>query len=167
MRLLIISDTHGNHAAACQAAQDAAPVDWIIHLGDVVADIWAVEAIADCPVIGVAGNCDHVGAGVPREIIRDFAGVPFLLTHGDAYQVKAGLTGLHARAMQEEARVVLYGHTHRAEIDEIDGILFINPGTLNPASATKTYAIVDIVDGTVRAGIISLSDHCGSGPGTG
>ena len=161
MRILVISDTHGNYAATCMAADEAGPVDLLIHLGDVAEDTWAVEAVAGCPIISVAGNCDPPGADVPREIRREFAGVPFLLTHGDSYQVKAGLSGLHLRAVQTNSRVALYGHTHQAAINEIDGIWLINPGTLHAASQTRTYALVDIDNGAIRAAIFSLDPVTG------
>ncbi len=156
MKLLVLADTHGNLPLAVRALDEAGPVDYLIHLGDEVEDSRILEAMVDCPTIGIAGNCD-TGSSLPRELRCAFAGVEFLLTHGDTYHVKAGLARLHVRARAEQAQVVLYGHTHRAADEEIEGIRFINPGTLHRTSSSWSYAIVSITDGTASARIVSLT----------
>ncbi len=155
MKILVLSDTHGNIPLAVRAVDDAGPVDLLVHLGDEVEDSRILEAVADCPTIRVAGNCDP-GAPFPRELRCVFEGMVFLLTHGDAYNVKGGLAKLAAKARAEQAHVVLYGHTHRFADEEIEGVRFINPGTLHRGSTSWSYAFVTVADGTVTARIVTM-----------
>ncbi|HEY6009566.1 MAG TPA: metallophosphoesterase [Geobacteraceae bacterium] len=155
MKIIVIADTHGNIPLVVRALDEAGAVDLLIHLGDVVEDCNILEALVACPIYRVAGNCD-VGSPIPRELCCSVGGVAFLLTHGDAYHVKAGLAKLQARARALQVQVVLYGHTHRAADEEIDGIRYINPGTLHKGSTSWSYAIVTIATGTVTARILPL-----------
>jgi putative phosphoesterase len=158
MKILVLSDSHGNIPLAVRAVDEAVPVDLLVHLGDEVEDSRVLEAVVDCPIVRVAGNCD-LGSPFPRELRCVFDGVAFLLTHGDAYHVKGGLARLRARARTEHARVVLYGHTHRFADEEIDGIRYINPGTLHRGSNCRSYAVVSIAAGAVTARIVTLDEE--------
>lgn len=157
MKLAVFSDTHGNYPLALRALEEYGHVDGIIHLGDDIEDADIIEDIVDCPVVKVAGNCDR-GAQAPRELHCTFAGVSFFLTHGDAYQVKAGLAKLRARAHAGQFRVVLYGHTHIAAVEQAGDTTFVNPGCLHKGSDTKSFATITIEAGMVSARIIPLPD---------
>lgn len=155
MNLLVLSDTHGNYPLAIKALEDAGPVDRIIHLGDDIEDARMIEAIIARPLIKVPGNCD-LGVEDARAVSVTFGGRKIFLTHGDRYQVKSGLTLLRKKAIAEQARIVLYGHTHVAAIEEIDGILFVNPGALCAACPHPSCAILTIAAGKVSAEILSV-----------
>lgn len=141
MRVLVFSDTHGNHPLLFQAISCIGPVDLVIHLGDEVEDARQIEYATGWSVLKVAGNCDPP-SNEPRELILTLCGTPCLLTHGDRHQVKRGLEPLLRQAQSVGASVVLYGHTHQATILEAEGILFVNPGTLARGTATCTCALV-------------------------
>lgn len=155
MKLIVFSDTHGNYPLAIKAMDGAGHSDIIIHLGDEVEDARILAGYADCPVVAVAGNCDR-DPGVPRELFPIFDGIRFFLTHGDAYGVKGGLRMLHARALREEVLVVLYGHTHRCGMEVIDGIHYINPGTLRSDATNRSYATISIESGKITAELIAV-----------
>lgn len=157
MKLLVISDTHGNYPLALTVIENAGPVDHIVHLGDELEDAVMLERITDRTLIKVPGNCDptsHHG----RELVIAFAGVRFFITHGDRYRVKSGLTELYAKAGKEHARVVLFGHTHHAAVIRHHDILLVNPGSLSPKSPHASFAIVSIAQEGVSAEVISLPD---------
>jgi putative phosphoesterase len=156
MRLLVISDTHGNYPLAVEVLEGAGPVDVIIHLGDEIEDARMIEAIIGRPLVKVPGNCD-LGEEGARALSLSCDGTKFFITHGDRYQVKAGLAHLHKKAAKEKARIVLYGHTHVAAIVEIDGILFVNPGALSAKCSTPSYATITISAGEVAAEIIPVN----------
>jgi putative phosphoesterase len=156
MRLLILSDTHGNYPLAVKALEEAGQVDQIIHLGDEFEDACMIEAILGSPLIKVPGNCD-LGVDDARTITMTFDGSRIFMTHGDRYQVKSGLARLHKKATAEQAGIVLYGHTHVAAITEIDGILFVNPGCLDNKCSTPSYAILTITHGKVVAEICPIN----------
>ena len=143
MKVLVISDTHGNANCAFRAHSLSEPVDVIIHLGDGAADADLLREALDVPVINVAGNCD-LGSAAPREQVWECEGKRILLTHGDLYQVKRGLAGLLQRAEEIGADAVLFGHTHQGVLENHAGLLLVNPGTLSHAGHHRSYAVLTI-----------------------
>ena len=153
MKIMVVSDTHGNYLAPLCCLDEVDAVDMIIHLGDEISDAKMLEKLVRIPVLMVPGNCDHADKG-PRELCRTIAGYTFFMTHGDRYRVKAGADELVRKAKGIAASVVLYGHTHTAIILQTDGILLVNPGTLMSASSTKSFALLTITDHEVSAEIV-------------
>lgn len=143
MKVLVISDTHGNAIRAFTAHARTEPVDAIIHLGDGSPDADMLREALDIPVINVAGNCDP-GSSAPRELLWECEGKRILLTHGDVYQVKSGLAKLRQRALEVGADAVLFGHTHQAFYENDSGLLMINPGTLANHGHHRSYAVLNI-----------------------
>ena len=155
MKLLIISDTHGDYPLAARAVDAAGPVDLIVHLGDCFDDALVIESIADVPVLKVRGNCDP-GGDAERELLVTLADKTVMITHGDRYAVKSGLSRLHTRGLELNVDIVLYGHTHHAAIETIGDILFVNPGSLNVKSRQAGYAILTIDQGSIGAVLVPL-----------
>ena len=143
MKVLVISDTHGNTNRAFTAYTRSEPVDIIIHLGDGSADADELREALDIPVINVAGNCDS-GSDAPRELLWECEGKRILLTHGDAYQVKSGLARLRQRAREIGVDAALFGHTHHGVLENHAGLLLVNPGTLSNAGHHRSYAVLII-----------------------
>jgi putative phosphoesterase len=155
MRILVISDTHGNSPLALKACEIAAPFDALIHLGDGADDATLLGHVLEVQVIHVAGNCD-IGSASPRELIWECAEKKLLLVHGDAYGVKNGLGRLEKRASEVGADAVLFGHTHRATVTTLSGILTVNPGTLMRASQHTTYATLEITSQGITADLFDV-----------
>ncbi|MBR0143637.1 MAG: metallophosphoesterase [Clostridia bacterium] len=126
MRLLVFSDTHRRSSGMLRILSSAVP-DVMIHLGDLVSDLEDVRAaFPSLRILSVPGNCDFV----PDEVTETkIGGVRFFLCHGHQYGVKSGLGRLKAEAKKRDAGIVLFGHTHRACLEEEDGIVYLNPGT--------------------------------------
>ena len=150
MKVLVISDSHGNANRAFTAHTRSEPVDIVIHLGDGCADADLLREALDVPVINVVGNCDP-GSNAPRERVWECEGKRILLTHGDAYHVKSGLARLRQRAEQIGADAVLFGHTHQGVIEKHSGLLLVNPGTLANASHHRSYAVLIITPDGITA----------------
>lgn len=150
MKVLVISDTHGNSNRAFAAHTLAEPVDIIIHLGDGCADADLLRDALDVPVINVAGNCDPASSA-PRELMWECEGKRILLTHGDVYHVKSGLVRLRQRAEEVGADAVLFGHTHQGVLENHTGLLVLNPGTLSNAAHHRSYAVLSIMPDGVTA----------------
>ena len=155
MKIVVISDTHGNYPAALRAVEMITEVDVVIHLGDFCDDALPLQAAFLRSVIRVPGNCDF-GSRLPRELSIRFGDVPFMLCHGDAYGVKGGLSRLAEHATRIGAAVVLFGHTHAPLVRYHDGMLFVNPGALQKGNPSPTFALVTLEDQTASARIISL-----------
>jgi putative phosphoesterase len=156
MRILIISDSHGNSQLALKASDMAEPFNFLIHLGDGGDEATLLGVALDVEVIQLAGNCD-VGSNAPRELLWECVGKKLLLVHGDAYGVKSGLERLVNRAREVGADAVLFGHTHRAMITTLSGILVVNPGTLMRAALHKTFAMLEITPQEITADLYDIS----------
>jgi len=154
MKILVVSDTHGNHLTPAKILEETG-ADMLIHLGDEINDALIMESIAAIPVIKVPGNCDHRSTE-PRELLQTIADRKFLITHGDLYKVKNGLNRLVEKAKELKASVVLFGHTHNPLIQKLDGVLLINPGTLMNGSDSKSYAVLTVTPFKVTAEIVYL-----------
>ena len=155
MRIVVVSDSHGNDTAIFRAHEQAGGCDLLIHTGDGEQDALALEELLGCRVLRVAGNCD-IGSTAPRELVLELAGTRLLITHGDRQYVKSGLERLYSYARERQATVVLFGHTHLAHCEERDGLLLLNPGTLNRQAGYRSFAVLTLGDGTVQAEIREL-----------
>ena len=156
MRILLVSDTHGNQTALLKAHEAADSCEAVIHLGDGEQDTLLLEAVDNqIQLIQLAGNCD-LGSTMPRELVCEFGKVRLLLCHGDRYGVKTGLSRLIERGHAAAVDVVLYGHTHLAQSVELEGLLLVNPGTLAAPATFQSYAILEITETGVNATIHPL-----------
>jgi putative phosphoesterase len=158
MKIAVLSDTHGNYPLAVRLLDELADLSCIIHLGDCVADAEIIESAISRELIKIRGNCD-TDTCCPREMLLDLRGIKTLITHGDLHGVKSGITGLHAKAAAENARLVLYGHSHLPGIQERSGILFVNPGCIRENSPCKSFSVISISDRRISAELFAASEH--------
>ncbi len=114
--------------------------DGVLFLGDGLrdAELWEGEI----PWYMVRGNCDWFGGERPDEIVMAMEGHTLLLTHGHRYSVKSGLGALLSHAVEVGADVVVYGHTHKPDLQIVDAgeeiagkmlekpIYLFNPGSI-------------------------------------
>lgn len=120
----VAADTHG--LLRRELLEAFAGVDLIIHAGDVGKEgvLRGLEALA--PTVAVRGNVDR-GAWAERLLrseLVDVAGAGIYIYHGheelDLDPVAAG------------CRVVVSGHSHKPEVREQGGVLYLNPGGAGP-----------------------------------
>ena len=156
MRILVVSDSHGNDGMLLRAHQQAGPVDAVIHTGDGELDAQLLEEILGETVLRVAGNCDH-DSSAPRELLVTLADQRILITHGDRYLVKSGLERLLSHGKQCDADVILFGHTHLALSEQCDGIQLLNPGTLWGRAPFLSYGILELAPHQISATIHQLT----------
>lgn len=113
MDFLIFSDSHGkrNKIERVLDRQVKMP-DAIFFLGDGIGDLSDRER--GIPVFRVRGNCDWKFGQeeVPEEETLSFEGKKILLCHGHRFGAKSGTGGLLRAALERDADVVLFGHTH-------------------------------------------------------
>lgn len=151
---VVLSDSHGRNKRAFQKlAPLFAENDYVVHLGDGVADMR--ETFAEYPekTYLVRGNCDLCYG--EEELVIEAEGTSILCCHGHRYGVKGGLARLAARAKERDCEVALYGHTHRAAIDEIDGVLCVNPGAFGDYTE-PTYCYLAVHRGKVTPTIVHI-----------
>ena len=155
MRIAVFSDLHGGSERAIKDALDA--YDYVIFLGDGLMQIRHFEYDYPEKFLFVRGNCDGYDESAPLRRILDFDGVRVILTHGHEERVKYGLMGILSVAKKDTVNIVLFGHTHRPEVTEIDSILFVNPGSSSSAYGREgTFAELVISRGKYSAGIVKF-----------
>jgi len=161
MRIVVISDTHGNIEGASLILATVAGIDLVVHLGDHIADIWALAADLPCPVVGVLGNEDRAEPG-PSELVIPAAGVALLAVHGHLFDLNPYLPKeawekrmdeLVKAAVRHHASAVLFGHTHRPYLEERHGVLLINPGEIYPGGEFCSMAVLTVTGGDISAEI--------------
>ena len=129
-KVLVISDTHGRTDNLDKILPLVKPLDQLIHLGDVGKDIDYIEVVAECPCCFVSGNNDFYST-LPRERVIKLNQVPIFLTHGHYYYVNARKDFIYSAAVQRGAKIALFGHTHVPYLEEQNGVLVANPGSLS------------------------------------
>lgn len=116
--IAIISDTHGLLREQVMAELVAA--DCSIHAGDIDTPdvVHAMEQLGKTYI--VRGNNDKDWAeDLPKSITIQIEGVNFFIVH-NKNDVPKNLNNID---------VVIYGHSHKYSAQEIDGVLFLNPGS--------------------------------------
>lgn len=154
MRILVISDSHGDIEAIKRAIYLAGSFDRIFHLGDNYKDSIKLEEMTGIAVDSVAGNCDFIDA--PTKSVVVLRGKRFFLTHGHNYGVGFSLTRLKLAAQEAEADAALFGHTHRALLDYSENLMILNPGSVSrPRDKKASFAVIEISS----EGVISAKLH--------
>lgn len=146
MKILIISDTHGRHANFDIVMERVGKIDMLIHLGDVENGEDYIEAMAGCPVQMVAGNNDFFSF-LPKEKEFFIGNYKIFITHGHSYYVSMDTRRLKQECRERHANIVMYGHTHRPDIDLEGDIIAINPGSLSyprQVGREATYILMEI-----------------------
>jgi hypothetical protein len=143
----VISDTHGHLRA--EAAEAFQGVDLIIHAGD-IGSPEILESLNDiAPVYAVQGNMDGVWAcGLPEAEVVEIGKASLYVLHDlcrlDLDPAAAGLVA------------VIHGHTHRAEIENRDGVLYLNPGSAASFKTAATVVLLRIHGSSLEPHVIKL-----------
>ncbi|MGM0595226.1 MAG: metallophosphoesterase family protein [Pseudomonadota bacterium] len=144
VKVSLVSDTHGVFDA--RVAEVVQGSDWIVHAGDIGgAGVLHQLAQVCANVVAVCGNNDtprhwrsrdhDILHALPRERSLELPGGRLIVVHGDRI---TPASRRHERLRQHypDARVVVYGHSHRMCED-----LERRPWVLNPGAAgrSRTY----------------------------
>lgn len=112
MKMLVLSDSHGNVENMARAVEQVQP-DRIAHLGDVMRDGEKLHALFPAiPLDQVPGNCDLAAFDAPEKLLL-VEDKRVLLCHGHTLHVKEGLLTAMYAALEKQVDVLLFGHTHR------------------------------------------------------
>lgn len=129
MKILIVSDTHRKNENYFKLLEMHHP-DMVIHCGDAEGSEYALTQAADCPVKIVLGNNDFF-SDLPREQEFNIGKYKVWLTHGHNYYVSMGSETIKKEAAARQMDIVIYGHTHRPEVDLSGKVIALNPGSLS------------------------------------
>ncbi len=156
MKVAIISDTHDRHKQVQRAVEIfiAEAVEYILHAGDIsTPDIAGMfSQVVRAKFVGVFGNCDRdkkyiqqsveMGGGsiCSEPFTGEIGGKRVFMTHKPAY-----LDCITDNKMYD---LVVYGHTHKQFVRNVDNTLVVNPGR-------GQVVIVELEDMSTR--VISLT----------
>ncbi|NIM94787.1 MAG: YfcE family phosphodiesterase [Anaerolineales bacterium] len=149
-RIGVISDTHGILREDVLQALEGSEL--ILHAGDVGKEeiLDALEQIA--PVKVVRGNMDRESwtRKLPLTQAFEVKGTAIFMIHD------LNLLDMDLKAGGFE--LVVHGHTHKPSIEDIDGVLYLNPGSAGPhrPSNPVSLAQVEVDENGVRACFIFL-----------
>ena len=154
MKCLCFSDSHGssyNIRAALSIHPDA---EVIFFLGDGLRDIEDFILDRNRAWLAVQGNCDY-SASLGEYMVKktdsiNLMGKRIVFTHGDLYGVKYGLDGAIKLATEQNADILLFGHTHTPlekyiPTDE-GGFYLFNPGSIGAGYGGASYGVINITD---------------------
>ena len=144
MRILIVSDSHGQARNLREVLLRHPDITTVTHLGDGHRECEdAADAFPDHTFYAVAGNCDFA-CSAPLVRLETFGGKYCMLTHGHRYGVKGGYDTIECAAREQQADAVLFGHTHLPFEEYADGLYMFNPGSVVPsANPFSCYGILD------------------------
>ncbi|MCQ2490839.1 MAG: YfcE family phosphodiesterase [Ruminococcus sp.] len=161
MRIIVISDTHGNYNALSSVFLRNSDADWFIHLGDGEREL--DRFIIEHPeytekVLHAAGNCDAGSLSPGYVELPLLNGHKLFATHGHIFGVKGGLGRLRMCAASRDCDIVLYGHTHVRFSTFEDGTYIMNPGSAScPHDGTKpSFGTIDVSDAGVLVNIADV-----------
>jgi len=147
-RIGVISDTHDFFDP--KIPELFAVVDHILHGGDIGLPWLLLELQEIAPVTSVAGNTDAPTLRYPLTAIVEVGGIKFLLHH--IVNPRNLEDELEQRIRREKPRVVIFGHTHKPFYEEVDGVLFFNPGYAGRSrfGMERSVAILHCTDAEIR-----------------
>ena len=144
MKLLIVSDSHGNSAALDELLKKYPNMDLYLHAGDLECDEQSIRPF-DC----VKGNCDHYSRLPERRIIHTPIG----------YLLMQHLPYMPNDIMKEyNVKIFIHGHTHRRKFEKKDDLYIINPGAISyPRDEYDlSYAILTITSDNIDVQFFTL-----------
>lgn len=149
----MFSDTHGNVSSlknVFEWAKTKTPPNGTIcaaaFLGDGINDLQKAADAAGffCNWKYVSGNNDY-DYSIPETAVFDFGDYRFLMCHGHRHSMYGGFHSLIAAAKNNQAQVVMFGHTHVPLKKTVEGIILVNPGSITrPRSRIgPTFATIE------------------------
>ena len=146
MKIGVISDTHGNVAAFRKALEVFDGADMIIHAGDVLyhpprlacGDDYDIPAFVEelnglsIPIIIAQCNCDP-------QVYEELLNIPVQSPYAYVSREKLSILASHGHLLSREKMIeqgkryradyFISGHTHMPVLEDVDGLVLMNPGS--------------------------------------
>ncbi|MGL5042113.1 MAG: YfcE family phosphodiesterase [Culicoidibacterales bacterium] len=165
MKIVIVSDNHFQKENLLNIFARHSDADYFIHCGD--SEFLAKDGLLT-EFICVRGNND--GSDFPKEELLVVSGVRILITHGHYQYVvnygagnNSGTDQLVKYALQYQADIVCYGHTHIAQTYTKGSVMVINPGSTDfPRGFTNripSYAVLTMTKENKEVAFYQAKTH--------
>ena len=155
MKCLVFSDSHGSTLGIRRVLNMHPDAEVVFFLGDGLSDLENFIYDKSRMWIAVRGNWDTHGI-LGDQMVKKTDSITLLgrrifLTHGDLYGVKYGLDGVIGLAVDHNADIVLFGHTHRPLEKYIPtengGYYLFNPGSIGGGFGIQpSYGVINITE---------------------
>ncbi len=162
MLIGLISDTHIPDRAKQipkKVIDTFKDVDLILHAGDLTSleVIDELEKIA--PTIAIQGNMDRVaGIKLPNAKVIEIEGLKIGIAHGEVYP-RADTQQLLYLAKQLDVDILITGHSHQPQIEQIEDVLLLNPGSpVVPRLADRTVMLLEINNKDVDVEVVKIGN---------
>ncbi|HOD14123.1 MAG TPA: YfcE family phosphodiesterase [Spirochaetota bacterium] len=153
LKILVVSDTHGNTVRLGRIVRRESPFDYLFHCGDGAGDLAHVEVPAGAAVVRVCGNVDMArNLDAERLVVMQVGTVTVMAAHGDQFHVNYGYQAIEREGRSRNADIVLFGHTHASYHGGTKPVLF-NPGSANNGRYGLLY-----VDSSISVALKILED---------
>lgn len=159
-KYIVFSDSHGKNDRMYDIIRkNQDQIDGLFHLGDVGDAAEELSLMVKGPVYLVRGNCDTYSSLRTENVFR-LHGHKIAMTHGYNQHVERGVDVLKYWALQNEADVVLYGHTHVPFVEQSSQMTVLNPGSISRPRQSGfecTYAWMEFLpNGEISIEIVKI-----------
>ena len=144
-KILVVSDSHKHNEILNKIFEANKDIETCIHCGDLQDNENALN-IHDLYI--VRGNNDFTL--YKDELLLEFEGYKIYVTHGHIQDIETSDHKIHQNAQNNNANIVLFGHTHNPKFYQKEDIYYLNPGSVSFPRGGKifvpTYAILTLAD---------------------
>lgn len=149
MQIIVVSDSHGKNSRLDEILQMYPHADMYLHCGDIETDEYHYPQYKT-----VLGNNDYF-YDYPNALILDVGEHKILMMHGNQFSYVNRIEKMAQRALEQGCDIFCYGHTHVASLEEIQGVLLLNPGSLwrSRDGRGPSYAILTLEGNQIHAEI--------------
>ncbi|MFB6142120.1 MAG: metallophosphoesterase [Halorientalis sp.] len=128
--LTVVSDTHARegHCLEGRTLTAVREADLVVHAGDFLTEAVLDAVLAEAgSLAAVTGNNDTpaVRERLPPRRVVEAEGLRLVVVHGHEHSG----TALSLLGRQEDADVVVFGHSHDPGVRAGDGVTLLNPGS--------------------------------------
>lgn len=143
MKLLVVSDSHGQEALLRRVMLTHKDAECTLHLGDGAPAFLTLAAELGMPALAVGGNCDLFSDPAAERMpwgVYPLGEHRIFYTHGHLYRVEWGMEALVHAAREQNCTVALFGHTHIPEVIHLPApegdpkghpLILMNPGSIS------------------------------------
>ncbi len=158
MKIAVVSDTHSLPLPA-KLLEALPKADLIIHAGD-LCDLETLKTLQKIKLLkAVQGNmCDpQVKKKLPLKEYFECEGMRIGVYHGHG-ATKDALANAKEQFKDVAVDIVIFGHSHQALHQTIDGVIYFNPGSPNDVVKAKffSYGVIEIHKGKIKVEIIKI-----------